>query len=85
MRRILAFLLCVTMLLPLVSASNRSYAADSYLITIAEDTVLQDVSDNGMAVYIDGIIYTPYTTLQKMNSVYANYHHPLPEERLRQL
>ena len=73
MRRILAFLLCVTMLLPLVSASNISYAADSYLITIAEDTVLQDVSDNGMAVYIDGIIYIPYTTIRSLKSVYVNY------------
>lgn len=73
MRRFLAFLLCLAILLPLVSASNRSYAADSYLITIAEDTVLQDVSDNGMAVYIDGIIYIPYTTIRSMRSVYVNY------------
>jgi len=73
MRRILAFLLCLSLLLPLFSASNPSYAADSYLITIAEDQVLDAVGDDEMAVYIDGIIYTPYTTLQKMNSVYANY------------
>lgn len=73
MRRILAFLLCLSLLLPLFSASNPSYAADSYLITIAEDQVLDSVGDNEMAVYIDGIIYAPYTTLQKMNSVYANY------------
>ena len=73
MRRILAVLLCLSMLLPLFSASNPSYAADSYLITIAEDQVLDSVGDNEMAVYIDGIIYAPYTTLQKMNSVYANY------------
>ena len=73
MRRILAILLCLSLLLPLFSASNPSYAADSYLITIAEDQVLDSVGDNEMAVYIDGIIYAPYTTLQKMNSVYANY------------
>ena len=73
MRRIFAVLLCLSLLLPLFSASNPSYAADSYLITIAEDQVLDSVGDNEMAVYIDGIIYAPYTTLQKMNSVYANY------------
>ena len=73
MRRILAVLLCLSLLFPLFSASNPSYAADSYLITIAEDQVLDSVGDNEMAVYIDGIIYAPYTTLQKMNSVYANY------------
>ena len=73
MRRLLALLLCLSLLLPLFSASTPGHAADSYLITIAEDLVLEDVSDNGMAVYIDGLIYTPYTTLQKMNSVYANY------------
>ena len=73
MRRFFAFLLCLSLLLPLFSASNPSYAADSYLITIAEDQVLDSVGDNEMAVYIDGIIYAPYTTLQKMNSVYANY------------
>ena len=73
MHRILAVLLCLSLLLPLFSASNPSYAADSYLITIAEDQVLDSVGDNEMAVYIDGIIYAPYTTLQKMNSVYANY------------
>ncbi len=73
MRRFLAILLCLSLLLPLFSASNPSYAADSYLITIAEDQVLDSVGDNEMAVYIDGIIYAPYTTLQKMHSVYANY------------
>ena len=73
MRRLLALVLCLTLLLPLFSASTPSHAADSYLITIAEDLVLDDISDNGMAVYIDGLIYTPYTTLQKMNSVFANY------------
>ena len=73
MRRFLALLLCLSLLLPLFSASVPTYAADSYLITIAEDQVLDLVGDNEMAVYIDGIIYTPYTTLQKMKSVYANY------------
>jgi len=73
MRRFWAFFLCLSLLLPLFSAANPSYAADSYLITIAEDQVLDSVGDNEMAVYIDGIIYAPYTTLQKMNSVYANY------------
>lgn len=73
MRRLLALVLCLSLLLPLFSASMPSHAADSYLITIAEDVVLNEVGDNEMAVYIDGIIYTPYTTLQKMNSVYANY------------
>ena len=73
MRRLLATLLCLSLLLPLISASAPTYAADSYLITIAEDQVLDLVGDNEMAVYIDGIIYTPYTTLQKMKSVYANY------------
>lgn len=73
MRRFLAVLLCLSLLLPLFSASVPTYAADNYLITIAEDQVLDLVGDNEMAVYIDGIIYTPYTTLQKMKSVYANY------------
>jgi len=73
MRRLLATLLCLSLLLPLFSASAPTYAADSYLITIAEDQVLDLVGDDEMAVYIDGIIYTPYTTLQKMKSVYANY------------
>ena len=73
MRRFLAVLLCLSLLLPLFSASVPTYAADSYLITIAEDQVLDLVGDDEMAVYIDGIIYTPYTTLQKMKSVYANY------------
>ena len=79
MRRCLALLLCLSLLLPLFSASVPTYAADSYLITIAEDQVLDLVGDDEMAVYIDGIIYTPYTTLQKMKSVYANYN---PEEQL---
>ena len=73
MRRLLAILLCLTLLLPLFPASAPTYAADSYLITIAEDQVLDLVGDNEMAVYIDGIIYTPYTPLQKMTSVYSNY------------
>ena len=73
MRRILALILCLAVLLPLVSASNKSYAADSYLITVAEDVILQDVTDNGMAVYIDGIIYIPYTTIRSLKNVYVNY------------
>ena len=73
MRRFLALLICLTMLLPLVSAPHRVYAADSYLITVAEDTVLQNVSDNGMAVYIDGIIYIPYDTIRSLKNVYVNY------------
>ena len=64
MRKFFAFLLCLSLLLPLFSASNPSYAADSYLITIAEDQVLDSVGDNEMAVYIDGIIYAAYTTVQ---------------------
>ena len=43
MRRVLAALLCICLLLPLLSASSPSYAVDSYLITIAEDTVLEQV------------------------------------------
>ena len=73
MRRILALILCLAVLLPLVSASNKSYAADSYLITVAEDVILQDVTDNGMAVYIDGLIYIPYTTIRSLKNVYVNY------------
>ena len=73
MRRLLAILLCLTLLLPLFPASAPTYAADNYLITIADDQVLDLVGDNEMAVYIDGLIYTPYTTLQKVKSVYANY------------
>lgn len=73
MRRFLALILCLAVLLPLVSASNKSYAADSYLITIAEDTVLRDVGDNSMAVYIDGIIYIPYTTIRSLKGIYVNY------------
>ena len=60
MRRILAALLCICLLLPLLSASSPSYAVDSYLITIAEDTVLEQVGDSEMAVYIDGIIYIKF-------------------------
>ncbi len=73
MRRILALVLCLSVLLPHLAASVETYAADSYLITVAEDTVLQAVGDNEMAVYIDGIIYIPYTTIRSMKSVYVNY------------
>ena len=37
MRRLLALLLCLSLLLPLFSASTPGHAADSYLITIAEN------------------------------------------------
>lgn len=73
MKRFWILLLCAAWLLPLAAASVPSYAADSYLITIAEDTVLEETADNGMAVYIDGIIYVPYTTVNASKSVYANY------------
>lgn len=73
MKRFWILLLCAAWLLPLAAASVPSYAADSYLITIAEDTVLEETADNGMAVYIDGIIYIPYTTVNASKSVYANY------------
>ena len=41
MRRLLVLALCLALLLPLFSASTPSHAADSYLITIAEDLVLE--------------------------------------------
>ena len=56
MKKTLALLL--TLALAVLPASVPVFAADSYLLTIAEDTVLTDASDNGMAVYLDGIIYT---------------------------
>lgn len=71
LRKIGVLLLICAMLLPLLG--GETFAADSYLITVAEDTVLEDASDNGMAVYLDGIIYTPYTTIQKINGVWATY------------
>ncbi|MBQ7492346.1 MAG: hypothetical protein IJT76_07150 [Clostridia bacterium] len=71
MKKTLALLL--TLALAVLPASVPVFAADSYLLTIAEDTVLTDASDNGMAVYLDGIIYTPYTTLQKLSGVGCSY------------
>ncbi len=73
MRRRLAAAICVLMLIPLLASFQISHAADSYLITIAEETVLEGVSDNEMATFIDGIIYAPYTVLRSMRSVYVNY------------
>lgn len=73
LKKLLAVLLAAALLLPWIGDAAPCAAADSYVITVAEDTVLTDTADNGMAVYIDGIIYTPYTTLQKLNSVWATY------------
>ncbi|MBQ4578667.1 MAG: hypothetical protein IJA84_06340, partial [Clostridia bacterium] len=73
MRRFLAFFLCLTLLLPLFPAFLPGNAADNYLITIAEDTVLRGVNEGEMAVYIDGIIYAPYTVFNQMKSVFVNY------------
>ena len=73
MRRFLAFFLCLTLLLPLFPAAVPGAAADKYLITIAEDQVLRGVNDGEMSVYIDGIIYAPYTVFNQMKSVFVNY------------
>lgn len=73
MKKTLALLLTLALALAVLPASVPVFAADSYLLTIAEDTVLTDASDNGMAVYLDGIIYTPYTTLQKLSGVGCSY------------
>ncbi len=70
MRKALVLLLCLALALPLLLPAR---AADSYLITVAEDTVLTDTSANGMAVYLDGIIYIPYTTLLHTDKVSARY------------
>jgi len=73
MKKVLILFLCIALILPILLSATPLRAADSYLITIAEDVVLDDTSDNGMAVYIDGIIYIPYTTLSKLDDVYAIY------------
>ena len=78
MKKILTLILCIAIILPIILHTTPVYAGDSYLITIAEDTVLDDTSDSGMAVYIDGIIYVPYTTLEKLDDVSAIYR---PEEQ----
>ena len=74
--RALGLVLCLGLLLCLGLPARA--AGDSYLITVAENEVLEDTGDDSMAVYIDGIIYTPYTTLQKLNGVWASYN---PEEQ----
>ncbi len=71
MRRIAAFLLVLALLLPFAPSPVR--AADSYLITIAGEKVLDNTDDNGMAVYMDSIIYIPYTTLQFTGGVSVLY------------
>ena len=60
MRRVLAALLCLCLLLPLLSASSPSYAVDSYLITIAEDTVLEQVGDSDVLFCCDIVSGTPF-------------------------
>mgnify|MGYP000349732967 CR=1 FL=1 len=65
------FHMALFLLLPLAGVPCR--AAESYIITVAEDTVLEDTADPGMAMYLDGIIYVPYTTLQKLKGAYASY------------
>lgn len=70
-RKMLALTLAVLLVLPLLRASCR--AADSYIITVAEDTVLEDTEDAGMALFIDGIIYVPYTTLQELDRTWVAY------------
>ena len=71
LRKPAALLLALFLLLPLAGVPCR--AAESYIITVAEDTVLEDTADPGMAMYLDGIIYVPYTTLQKLKGAYASY------------
>ena len=71
LRKPAALLLALILLLPLAGVPCR--AAESYIITVAEDTVLEDTADPGMAMYLDGIIYVPYTTLQKLKGAYASY------------
>lgn len=73
MKRIILFLLCLAFCLPIFFKSTTVKAADNYLITIAENTVLQNVNDNGMAVYIDGIIYIPYTTIDSLTGLSVIY------------
>ena len=73
MKKAIIALLCLAFIVPIFLISIPVQAADDYLITIVEDTVLRDVSDNGMAVYIDGIIYVPYTTFKGINDITVNY------------
>lgn len=70
-RKLLALTLAAALILPLLRASCR--AADSYIITVAEDTVLENTEDAGMALFIDGIIYVPYTTLQELDRTWVAY------------
>lgn len=69
----LAGLLAAAIFAPLFAGSAPSYAADSYVITITEDTLLREAGDNEMAVYLNGLIYVPYTTLQKLSGVGCTY------------
>ncbi len=71
MRKIIALLLFLALLLPFIPM--QSHAADSYLITITGDKVLTATDDNAMAVYMDGIIYIPYTVLQNTGTVSVIY------------
>ncbi len=73
MRKALIVFLCAALLLPVFVFALPVSAADSYLITIAEESVLTDVSNNGMAAYIDGIIYIPYHTITHLDGVKVNY------------
>ena len=73
MKRIIAGLLCLFLFIPLLLRATPAHAADSYLITIADNTVLTDVGYNSMAVYMDGIIYVPYDVFENVANITINY------------
>ena len=73
MKRIIAGLLCLTLFIPLFLRATPAHAVDSYLITIADNTVLSAVGYNSMAVYIDGIIYVPYDVLDNVDNITVIY------------
>lgn len=70
-KSVLALTLAVCLLLPLLRGS--CHAAESYIITVTEDTVQEDTADPGMAMYLDGLIYVPYTTLSQLNRTWVAY------------
>lgn len=73
MRKLLIILLCSALIISLIFSNTSAQAADSYLISIVEDKVIEDIGDNQMAVYIDGIVYIPYTLLEHMNDLTVVY------------
>lgn len=72
-RNCLALALVTLLALGFFPRSLPSYAAESYVITVTEDTLLRDTGDESMAIFQDGLIYVPYTTLQRLNGVGCTY------------